>query len=432
MKRVYIGIGILAVLGWVALGMLIAQGPRPEIIVAAEIITKVGPLNLSNTLITSWIVMAIIILMAVTATRSMKLVPSGWQNFIEACVEFLATQIEDIAGRERGRQFFGVVATVFIFVIISNWIGLMPFFNAIGRTEDVGHEIFHEISLHEEEGHAFDEAETFVGVKMEHSGSIVWAKPGAAAEEFEIEEGETAAVALDRYIVYLATLYTDFELEGDDGEVHEVHAEDVVAAAESLAADPDAPQLLVTDGHDESEGHGVPNEALEVEVTGIDFPNQKLVLVVPVFRSPFSDVNNTLALAIIAFIAIEFWGFKALGFSYLSKFFNLNGIGTFVGILELISEFIRIISFAFRLFGNVFAGEVLILILTFLMPFLFVDIIYGLEIFVGFIQAVVFALLILVFGVMATEAHGDDHHDEASGDHLGDGLDTEGATQASH
>ena len=82
-----------------------------------------------------------------------------------------------------------------------------------------------------------------------------------------------------------------------------------------------------------------------------------------------------------------------------------------MGILELLSEFIRIISFAFRLFGNIFAGAVLILMLTFLLPFLIVDIIYGLELFVGFIQAAVFALLTLVFAVMAVEHHDEDHDD---------------------
>jgi F-type H+-transporting ATPase subunit a len=92
---------------------------------------------------------------------------------------------------------------------------------------------------------------------------------------------------------------------------------------------------------------------------------------------------------------------------------------SFVGILELLSEFIRIISFCFRLFGNIFAGEVLILMLTFLMPFLFVDVIYGLELFVGFIQASVFALLTLVFATMAVEHHGEEEHHEAHHDEDG-------------
>ena len=128
---------------------------------------------------------------------------------------------------------------------------------------------------------------------------------------------------------------------------------------------------------------------------------------------------------------IEFWGIQSLGLGYLKKFFNLNGIMSFVGILELLSEFIRIISFAFRLFGNIFAGEVLILMLTFLLPFLLVDIIYGLELFVGFIQAAVFALLTLVFASMAVESHDEDHdghHEEGAEAH--DAPPTPGAAQA--
>ena len=115
------------------------------------------------------------------------------------------------------------------------------------------------------------------------------------------------------------------------------------------------------------------SEALHAEVESVTFPGQTIGLVIPFFRSTFSDVNNTLAMGIIAFIFIEFWGFQALGFGYLSKFFNLKGIMSFVGILELLSEFIRVISFTFRLFGNIFAGEVLILMLTFLMPFLLAE-----------------------------------------------------------
>jgi F-type H+-transporting ATPase subunit a len=143
-------------------------------------------------------------------------------------------------------------------------------------------------------------------------------------------------------------------------------------------------------------------------------------------------VNNTLALAIVAFVIIEVWGFQTFGLGYLKKFFNFTSpINAFVGLLELLSEYIRIISFAFRLFGNIFAGEVLVLMLTFLMPFLFVDIIYGLELFVGFIQAAVFALLTLVFGVMAVESHDDsDHHEAHSAEGAGEPHHQAGAAQA--
>ena len=82
-------------------------------------------------------------------------------------------------------------------------------------------------------------------------------------------------------------------------------------------------------------------------------------------------------------------------------------IDVFVGLLELISEFIRVVSFTFRLFGNVFAGEVLIVMMSFLVPLLLVDIFYGLELFVGLIQAFVFAMLTLVFAQIAVAHHGD-------------------------
>ncbi|MDO8523077.1 MAG: F0F1 ATP synthase subunit A [bacterium] len=123
----------------------------------------------------------------------------------------------------------------------------------------------------------------------------------------------------------------------------------------------------------------------------------------PLFRSPASDLNFTIALAIISVFAVNLLGSVAIGVGrHFSKFFTLkNPIFSFVGILELLSEFIKIISFSFRLFGNVFAGEVLLMIVGFLvpqiipLPFLF------LEIFVGFIQAFIFSMLTLVFLGMA-------------------------------
>jgi F-type H+-transporting ATPase subunit a len=92
----------------------------------------------------------------------------------------------------------------------------------------------------------------------------------------------------------------------------------------------------------------------------------------------------------------------------------LGIIDVFVGLLELLSEFVRIVSFTFRLLGNIFAGEVLLIYMTFLVPFVVPTLFYGLELFVGFIQGSVFALLTLVFAIMAVEHH-DSHepHDAA-------------------
>lgn len=119
---------------------------------------------------------------------------------------------------------------------------------------------------------------------------------------------------------------------------------------------------------------------------------------VPVFRSGTADLNMTIALAIMAVGAIQIAGLTNLGFSYLKKFFNFsNPIYTFVGLLELISEFSKIISFSFRLFGNIFAGEVLLTVIAFLIPVLAPLPFLGLEVFVGFIQALVFSMLTAIF-----------------------------------
>lgn len=433
MKTVYIATGAIAVIGFLAVGLFIAQGPQPEIIVPAELIFKAGPLNVTNTLLTSWIVMVLIILIAWLCTRSLSLIPGGGQNFLEAVIGFLLGQIEEIAGEKNGRKFFMVIATIFLWVIMNNWFGLLPFFNAVGKTEDVNHHIFETIYEQEEKHAPFEDGDKQGAWFMDNTGGITMVKPRAGSAEFEYHAGDTAGVATDRYIIQLAEAFTDYKAH-PEGEAAPSR-EDVEGALAAMNADPDAPKVHLAEagGHGEASAesghHAIPSAALGASVESIDFPGQKLGLVIPFFRGTFSDVNNTLAMGIIAFLCIEFWGFQALGFGYLKKFFNLNGIMSFVGILELLSEFIRVISFCFRLFGNIFAGEVLILMLTFLMPFLFVDVIYGLELFVGFIQASVFALLTLVFAVGAVEHHDDEEHHDG---HEAGGADARQGAAAHH
>lgn len=132
---------------------------------------------------------------------------------------------------------------------------------------------------------------------------------------------------------------------------------------------------------------------------------------IPLFRAPSSDLNMTIALALIAVVSIQIVGFKTSGFGYLKKFFNFsNPINFFVGILELISEFAKIISFSFRLFGNIFAGEVLLAVMLMLVPYFVPVPFYGLELFVAVIQAFVFAMLTLVFIKLAMISHGEPGH----------------------
>lgn len=133
---------------------------------------------------------------------------------------------------------------------------------------------------------------------------------------------------------------------------------------------------------------------------------------VPLFRGPTADLNTTIALALIAFSLIQYAGFKTLGITYVKKFFNFgNPINTFIGILEIVSDISKIISFAFRLFGNIFAGEVLLVVMAAFLPVFLPLPFLGLEVFVGVIQALVFAMLTGVFINLAAVGHGE--HAEA-------------------
>ena len=129
-------------------------------------------------------------------------------------------------------------------------------------------------------------------------------------------------------------------------------------------------------------------------------------VLVPLFRSANSDLNTTLALALTSVIAVHWYAIQKLGLlAHASRFFHITKgpIQFFVSILELISEFAKVISFSFRLFGNIFAGEVLLIIIMTLVPVFAPTPFLFLELFVGFIQALVFAVLTLVFLKVATE-----------------------------
>ena len=153
---------------------------------------------------------------------------------------------------------------------------------------------------------------------------------------------------------------------------------------------------------------------------------------VHLLRGANTDINLPLALALVSFVFVEFYGIKTLGlFRYMGKFLNtrrflaavrqlfkgrvkegfgglFNGaIDIFVGFIELLSELVRIIAFTFRLFGNMTGGEILLLSMLFLSPFILAIPFYGLELLVGFIQALIFSGLTLVFVVMAITPHAE-------------------------
>lgn len=260
---------------------------------AAEPLFYLGSFPVTNSMVDAWLVAIFFIGIAFIASRRRSVVPHGIHTVFEIVVTGLLNEMEKVTeNKEKARAFFPLVATVFLFILASNWLGLLPGTGTVG-------------------------------------------------------------------------LYG----------------------------------LM----------HG------EVEL-------------IPLLRPATSDLNLTLAMAALCVIISHVAGIRATGlYLYASKFVNLRGIilavkkgpmaiivaviEFFVGLLEIVSEFARVLSLSLRLFGNVFAGEVLIGVMMGLIsyvvpiPFLF------LEILVGVIQATVFAMLVLVFLTVATTSHG--HEEEA-------------------
>lgn len=243
-----------------------------EISIAAEEYFKWAGFPITNTVVTTLVVGLLLIGTFGLLSRRLQAVPRGFQNVVEALVEALLNLSQDIMGdRETGRKFFPLAATIFFFILLSNWMGLLP-----------------------------------------GMGTVGWSV------------------------------------------IHEGHP-----------------------------------------------------TIIPFIRSASADLNMTIALSLIAVFTIQFAGIAALGLrGYAAKFFiapwhKPYGLGTIMGLLEMVSEGAKLLSFSFRLFGNVFAGEVLLTVMLHLVPYFIPLPFLILEIFVGFIQAAVFAMLTLVFIKMA-------------------------------
>lgn len=267
------------------------------------------------------------------ARKQKDVAPRGFVNLVEMLVgglyDFFYSIVQD---HPRTKKFFPIVATIFLFVITSNWMGILPGVGSIGVYVPKEHEAIVEV--------------------QEQLAPVAEAVETQHASEAAVENSEVKSEALP------------------EGEV----------AAE--------------EGHEEEIKRDAEGNELEL---------------IHIFRTGYADVNMTLAMALISVLMTMFYGMKLLGFGgYWGKFFVnpfKDPIGTFVGLLELISEFAKLISFSFRLFGNIFAGEVLLVVISFLAPFIAPIPFYGLEIFVGFVQALVFSLLTTVFMKLASDSH---------------------------
>jgi F-type H+-transporting ATPase subunit a len=146
-------------------------------------------------------------------------------------------------------------------------------------------------------------------------------------------------------------------------------------------------------------------------------------------RAPTSDVNVTIGLAIVAWLYFEFEGFRTLGVrGYLGKFFPFGefrkGIGAgiialFVGLVELLLEFVKPVTLSMRLFGNIYGGEVALGVITALTIAIIPLGLYALEVMLNLIQALIFSTLTLMFTLAAIEHHGDEAHEESHGPEAG-------------
>jgi F-type H+-transporting ATPase subunit a len=271
----------------------------PNISIAPETLFTLNifgfPFPVTNTLLCTWIVIAVLFLFCYLGTRRQDLIPLGMQNAFEWLVEALLGLVEGVSGKEKGRKFFPFVASFFIFILFANLLDVIPGVDTIGQIEGASH------------------AGLLFGA--DSNKLITWLRP------------------------------------------------------------------------------------------------------------PTTDLNLTLVMALVSVVATQLFGFAMLGAKdQLSKYFNFRalmrgpmGIVDFVvGLLEIVSESGRLVSFSFRLFGNIFAGSVLLAVFAFLLPVVAAILFVPFEMFIGAIQAFVFAFLTLVFMEVGTVSHS---HAEESAHH---------------
>jgi len=389
---------VLSVLGG-ALGAPFGLGflgsPIAAIQLPAERAFTLGSYDVMNTAIMFWISGIILTLVAFFGTRKIrsnspeKDVPAGLQNFLEVIVGFFINLADSAAGGRHGRRFLPLVLSIFLVVVVNNWVGVLPGVGTIGWVE-----------TSEEFAHHRDEA-------IEHDGEDAEFKD---PDLVVFADGPIKIIPFGRTsqdAIPLAALALPHGEESEDGDgAGGEEAKEELFVLDTTALDDDFDEAIFESIGAEANDPKHP-ELLEVHDA------DEVGILVPYLRGANTDVNNTLAIALVAMITVQIWGFRSLGFGgYGGKFVNFKQgpIFFFVGILEIIGELARTISFTFRLFGNMFAGEVLLIAMMFLFPLIGIIPFIGLELFVGVIQAFIFAMLTLVFGVMATIGHGEEEH----------------------
>lgn len=378
-------------------------------------------IQMTNSLMGSiivWILLALLIIYVIRKKPKdgSEVPPGGFYNLFEMTFEGLYGFVGGVAGGPYLGRIFKMFMTIFLIVLLSNWIELVPAVDSVG---------FLEAHVDKITGAPLDGYETV------QSGGIYvlnpkckWVSPDASltAEEMKSRAdkgcltGTGAAVSAPASEAVSET--TAATEATPAAEATTAAVTEATPAAEATAVEGAA---VAAEGASAEPAAAAEGGAAEHEYAPGD-PSVPWV-VLPYLRAPSTDLNLTAALALIAVVMIQVTGFSALGAGYLTKFFNfktlftspLGGIDVAVGLLELIGEFAKILSFAFRLLGNIFAGSILLFVMSFLMPFLPWPF-FILEFFVGALQAFVFGLLTAIFMNLATAGHGGEHHEE-EGEH---------------
>ena len=419
-----LAVALISVLGGAlgaAFGGGFLGGAVPLIQIPSELVGEIAGYKLVNTVVMFALAALVLVLITVLATRKISEVPGRWQAIMELLYEFFIGLAESTSGKT-GRIFLPVATAIFLVVLFSNWLGVLPVVGTIGRVETTTEWFLHKFEKKLETEHAEDLLEGLHhDVESNGEGLGHYIESHAGTEELRKVLGKTLTEYSDqRFVVFDGGSVRILPL--GRGEDYKLTLIEIVAYDIADPAHPTEEETIkIAHRIDESVAPSTAPTAgffndNPGEYTSLE--GKRAGLLVPYLRGSSTDLNMTLAIAIFAMVSVQFWGIKTLGIGgYWDKFignpFKRNPIDLFVGVLELVGEFIKIISFTFRLFGNMFAGEILLIAMGFLFPLIGMIPFIGLELFVGFIQAIIFSVLTLMFGAFAIMPHhhpeGDDH-----------------------
>lgn len=434
-----IGIAVIAlVCVWPAFFLLPQVGAGvalPVIVLPAEVLQ--GNLlpsffgyDVTNTF-TSMILVDIILLVigfvvyrATRVSAPDRFVPRGFTNFMELVTEFLYNQGRPLVG-ENTRKVFPVAGTIFLMLLVANLVKLVPGFESVGQLACAEpNQTYYNIHKPYGSGGAYFYLNNALDIS-DRSGTRANEDDTHACEEKYPRLTPPIVLAKQARGTYTETKGPEENTESEGDHSEEGTPESGEQPADATGEANPAEGETAPDPTQSSSINPMSYRGVDSTVAKAETGNPEAFVVIPWFRAYATDLNLPLALSLIVVVMVQFWGVSALGPSYFFKFINLPALGNLgkkplgaidfiVGLIEIVSELSRLVSLTFRLFGNIFAGGILVIVLSFLMGFLLPVPFYLLEVFVGAVQAYVFALLTFIYaGQAMTGHHGDDDHAEA-------------------